>query len=78
VGWTWTWSGFFVDDQIGAMGARDGYPKDRVVQRVEEGGEVVFYNSGEEKLYRIDRASFQGRSTRSAALRTCRVTSRRT
>ena len=51
-----TWTGYFTDSHCGAKGASAKHSKECVSKCLADGGKLVFYNSGDQKLYNLDEA----------------------
>jgi hypothetical protein len=51
---TGSWTGWITDDHCGAQGASAGHPKSCVEKCLKEGGKLVLYNNGDQKLYGLD------------------------
>jgi hypothetical protein len=49
-----TWTGWITDEHCGAKGAKAGH-EDCAKKCIEKGGALVFYNSGDQKIYKLDK-----------------------
>jgi hypothetical protein len=49
-----SWTGWFTDESCGAKGANAEH-KDCAEKCLSKGGKVVFYNTGDQKIYSIDK-----------------------
>ena len=49
-----SWTGYFTDSHCGAKGASAKHTKECVSKCLADGGKLVFYNSGDQKLYNLD------------------------
>jgi hypothetical protein len=47
------WTGWVTDEHCGAAGANSGH-KDCALKCMQEGKKLVFYNSGDKKIYTLD------------------------
>lgn len=48
-----TWSGWITDEHCGAKGAKAGHA-DCALKCIKDGGSLLFYNSADQKLYKLD------------------------
>ena len=49
-----TWTGYFTDSHCGAKGAGAKHSKECVTKCLADGGKLVFFNTGDKKLYSLD------------------------
>lgn len=49
-----SWTGWITDDHCGAKGAKAGH-KECAEKCLSQGGTLVFYNSADEKIYKLDK-----------------------
>ncbi|HZI64086.1 MAG TPA: DUF5818 domain-containing protein [Thermoanaerobaculia bacterium] len=49
-----TWTGYFTDSHCGAKGAGAKHSKECVSKCLADGGKLVFFNTGDKKLYSLD------------------------
>jgi hypothetical protein len=49
-----SWTGWITDEHCGAKGAKAGH-EDCAMKCLEKGGKLVFYNSADEKIYKLDK-----------------------
>ncbi len=49
-----SWTGYFTDSHCGAKGASAKHTKECVSKCLADGGKLVFFSSGDQKLYNLD------------------------